>query len=80
MSRSGRCGLSGLAGQADLWGGIRPGFDNGEPFDRLEIAVAAKRHADSECGCSDPEVVLIEWKAAALLRHLDIRVLVTSKA
>jgi len=42
---------------------MRLGFDNGEPFDTLEISVAAdERCTDSERGCGDPEVVTSEWR------------------
>ena len=48
-------------------------FNQHKPFDFPEVAVAA----DEGCvqvdgGCGDPEVVLIQRKATALLRSLDV--------
>ena len=55
------------------------GFDQSKPFDFPEVTVAPNECCVSDDGgCGDPEVVLIQRKATALLRNLDIRVLLGS--
>ena len=51
------------------------GLNQCKPFDSLEVAVAAnQRCPHNKGGCRNPEIVLIQWKAAALLRYLHARV------
>ena len=63
---------------ADLWGVIGLGFDHCQPLDRMEVTISAnERCIDGQRGRSNPEVVLVERKAAALLSSLDICIPVT---
>jgi len=61
--------------QADLWGVIRLWFNQSEPFDFLKVTVEADNGGfPGESGRGNPEVVLVQRKAAALLSRLHSRV------
>jgi len=64
--------------EGDLWGVIWLELDHCQPLDCMEVTVSAdERCVDGKCGRSNPEVVLIERKPAALLRSLHICIPIT---
>jgi hypothetical protein len=55
------------------------GLNYGKALDCLEVGITAnQRCVYGEGGCSDPEVVLVEWQAAALLARLHLGILIAS--
>ena len=59
-------------------GGIRLGFDHCQPLDSVEVTISANEGCvDGQRRRSNPEVVFIERKAAAVLGSLDVCIPVT---